>query len=144
MKIISQFIIVILTSLSISGCFAPAIVMENNGCHLVTKKLKLALSKEQSSLLIAQSISSLETCYGPECLIIYPLAILAISASSIIVSGSIVIAGNTIHWVEKQGSCQDSVTQRAVNNLVNSTIAIGGQTVESTNKLINWFKQLVN
>ncbi|MBU1426959.1 MAG: hypothetical protein KKH12_03790 [Gammaproteobacteria bacterium] len=33
--------------------------------------------------------------------------VLAISAGSVLISGSIVLTGNTIHWLEYQGTCSD-------------------------------------
>ncbi|HAF44950.1 MAG: hypothetical protein A2100_01415 [Sideroxydans sp. GWF2_59_14] len=43
-------------------------------------------------------------CRDEACLAV----ILAVSAGSLIVSGSIVLTNNTVHWLEYQGSCDDS------------------------------------
>ena len=43
-------------------------------------------------------------CHDEACLAV----ILAVSAGSLIVSGSIVLTNNTVHWLEYQGSCDDS------------------------------------
>ncbi|OIR11352.1 hypothetical protein GALL_68450 [mine drainage metagenome] len=40
-------------------------------------------------------------------------AALAISAGSAIISGSIVLTNNTVHWLEYQGSCSDSYLNAA-------------------------------
>ena len=42
-------------------------------------------------------------CHDEACLAV----ILAVSAGSLIVSGSIVLTNNTIHWLEYQGTCSD-------------------------------------
>ncbi|MBI4809505.1 MAG: hypothetical protein HY799_11240 [Nitrosomonadales bacterium] len=56
-------------------------------------------------------------CHDEACLAV----ILAVSAGSLIVSGSIVLTNNTIHWLEYQGSCSDSylntTTQRFLDSL---------------------------
>jgi Gpi18-like mannosyltransferase len=136
-----------LLSFLIVGCFSPAIIAEKNqSCQLVTKKLELVLYEEGSQALTSGAFlemlkASSEVCQTPECLLIIPLSVLAISVTSIIVSGSIVVVGNTIHWIEKEGKCQSSTTRTIVNNLINSIKAIGGKTIQSTNELITWFKQ---
>lgn len=43
-------------------------------------------------------------CHDEACLAV----ILAVSAGSFIVSGSIVLTNNTVHWLEYQGTCDDS------------------------------------
>lgn len=43
-------------------------------------------------------------CGGRECGYVL-VAIGAVAAASLIVSGSIVVVNNTVHWVEKQGKC---------------------------------------
>ncbi len=43
-------------------------------------------------------------CHDEACLAV----ILAVSAGSFIVSGSIVLTNNTVHWLEYQGTCSDS------------------------------------
>ncbi|MDM8561896.1 hypothetical protein QUF54_00915 [Candidatus Marithioploca araucensis] len=135
-----------LLSFLIVGCFSPAIIAEKNqSCQLVTKKLELVLYEEGSQILTSGAFSGMlessEVCQTPECLLIIPLSALAISVTSIIVSGSIVVIGNTIHWIEKEGKCQSSTTRTIVNNLINSIKTIGGKTIQSTSELITWFKQ---
>ncbi|MBE9562528.1 MAG: hypothetical protein IMF12_06670, partial [Proteobacteria bacterium] len=70
-----------------------------------------------------------------------PLGLLAISVTSIIVSGSIVVVGNTVHWIEKQGMCRDSTIHTVVTKLINSIQAIGGKAIKSANELSTWFKR---
>lgn len=58
-------------------------------------------------------------CSDEACLAV----ILAVSAGSLIVSGSIVLTNNTVHWLEYQGSCDDSflntTKQRFLDSLDN-------------------------
>ncbi|OQY53657.1 MAG: hypothetical protein DRR08_15830 [Candidatus Parabeggiatoa sp. nov. 2] len=137
--------ILVLLSLLTAGCFAPAILTEKPPeCQLATKKLKLTVSKDGSLLLggiALEGMLSSHNCHTPECLLIIPLATFAVSATSMIVSGSIVVVGNSIHWIEKQGRCESSVTRTFVSHLTDSITAIGGKTIQSTTDLITWFKQ---
>lgn len=43
------------------------------------------------------------------CLAVYGVVI---PAGSLVVSGSIVLAGNTLHWLEYHGTCSESLVQR--------------------------------
>jgi len=51
------------------------------------------------------------------------------------------VAGNTIHWIEKQGRCKDNATQRAVNDLVESEKKARGKLIQSGKQLIDWFNR---
>jgi hypothetical protein len=137
--------ILVLLSLLSAGCFAPAILNEKPPeCQLATKKLKLTVSEDGSKLLAGVALEGMfnsHNCQTPECLLIIPLGTFAVSATSMIVSGSIVVVGNSIHWIEKQGRCENSVTRTFVSRLTDSITAIGGKTIQSTTDLISWFKQ---
>lgn len=39
--------------------------------------------------------------------------IVAVSAGSLLVSGSIVVANNTVHWLEYQGTCSEGYLNKA-------------------------------
>jgi hypothetical protein len=133
-----------LLSVLIAGCFMPAIVTNANPeCQLVTKELKLTFSEEGSGVLLDSALEGMlnSSCNEPECLLIIPLGIFTISVTSMIVSGSIVVVGNTIHWLEKEGKCKNSTTQTMVNFFTGSIKLIGGKVIQSTNDLITWFKQ---
>jgi hypothetical protein len=150
-RALKRISILTLLSFLFVGCFAPAIVAEkNHKCQLVTKKRTLTLSEEGTGILLFGIAKGLEGCgkvqrdvAGAVCGLIL-LGIVAAPVASLIVSGSIVVVGNTIHWVEKQGRCENSVTQTFVRNLISSVKAIGGKTIQSTTDLITWFKQLFN
>ncbi|MDM8565563.1 hypothetical protein QUF74_07905 [Candidatus Halobeggiatoa sp. HSG11] len=144
-KKIFKISIIILLFSSLVGCFSPAILETQPNCQLVTKELKLTLSEEGTQALLGGIMQGLlepsDSCYSPECILLAPLGLLAISVTSIIVSGSIVVVGNTVHWIEKQGMCHNSTIRSVVTNLVNSIQAVGGKGVKSAKELSTWFKQ---
>ena len=55
-------------------------------------------------------------CNDEACLAV----ILAVSAGSVIVSGSIVLTNNTVHWLEYQGSCDDGYLKIALHKFFDS------------------------
>ena len=144
-KINSKTGIVIMLVLLLSGCFSPMLLETQPDCKLITKELKLTLSEEGTQALLGGMIEGLldplDSCHSPECFLLVPLGLLAISVTSIIVSGSIVVVGNTVHWIEREGRCYNSNTRNAVNDLISSVQNIGGKVVNSANGLSMWFKQ---
>lgn len=46
-----------------------------------------------------------------------------------VVSGSVVIVGNTVHFLEKQGSCDDSFLNQQVLNYITPLLSDGGKLV---------------
>ncbi|HHB92919.1 MAG TPA: hypothetical protein ENK59_06895 [Thioploca sp.] len=140
-----RLIIIITFILLLSGCFSPMLLETQSDCKLITKELRLTLSEEGTQALLEGMIEGLfepsDDCYSPECFLLIPLGLLAISVTSIIVSGSIVVVGNTVHWIEREGRCHNSNTRNAVNNLLNPIKNIGGKAIKSANSLSMWFKQ---
>ena len=78
----------------VSGCFYVPKIEENKNenCELITKKMTIENRGEFP-----------QGC-NDECL----LVALGVATTSYIVSGTITVVGNTIHWIEKQGRCEDS------------------------------------
>ena len=60
--------------------------IKNNDCQLVTKKWSLEFKNRH----LAESMEIL-------------VAIGAVAVGSLVVSGSVVVVGNSIHWLEQQG-----------------------------------------
>jgi hypothetical protein len=135
------FTVLALVIFFINGCFAPAIVADRSGCQLVTKKLELIHFEEGSAALMYIASSASSACEEAECLLVILIGVPVVAASSLIVSGSIVVIGNSLHWIEKQGRCEDSATQTLINNMISGMKALGGKTIQTANELINWFKQ---
>jgi hypothetical protein len=88
----------------LSGCaFVPEQIPDEPAtgtCQISTPEWKLTVA-EINDVMVCQS-SGKEAAY---CLLTVGLVI---PAGSFVVSGSIVIVGNTLHWLEYQGRCEDS------------------------------------
>jgi hypothetical protein len=97
---------------ALSACIVVPTIDKNaaqqTNCQTFTKRMTL-----QSVNLGSAS------CGGSnagECLAAY----LAVGAGSAIVSGSIVLTGNTIHWLEYQGRCGDGYLHIAKQQFLDS------------------------
>ena len=84
---------IIITTLLISSCcYHPRKVeFYDQECQIESKKL----------VLEATLVNVTANCQNEECII----ALLVPSVASAVVSGSIVIVGNVVYWLEKQGKC---------------------------------------
>jgi hypothetical protein len=92
----------------IQGCtFLPEVQDKNpeyERCNLVTKKMDL--------VMLGKLFNGCEG--GGEGAAAYCLASALYSSTTAVVSGSFVLVGNTIHWLEKQGKCEERIVNIAL------------------------------
>ena len=50
---------------------------------------------------------------------------------STVISGSIVLIGNTLHWIEEKNKCTNSVKAKAVSKLRAKALKEGGKTIDT-------------
>ena len=119
-------LILILVILFLVGCiYVPKFEKnKNEHCELITK-----------SMTIENEVKYSGGCEG-RCA---ELA-LGVAATTFIVSGSIVAVGNTVHWIEKMGRCEDSSIQEEINKLYKKTFAAGGYILKTSDDFMNWIK----
>lgn len=100
---------------SITSCaYLPAskpALNQDESCQMLTNELEL---KE------VQLIES-SHCAGDACAIF-----IAVPASSFIVSGSIVLIGNTLHWLEKNGTCSQGFIRKNLDEFIEWAFKSGG------------------
>ena len=85
-------------SLLASGCFYYPKTVEyyDYGCEIQARQVVL-----KSEALPAYCSAASTQAEATGCLALA----LGVSAGSAVVSGSIVVAGNTVYWLEKRGKC---------------------------------------
>jgi len=139
-----QYVILFaLLFIAFTGCFYPKTVTNNdNQCELTTKKLTLEFSDEGSQATVEGMLHILQDCDEPECLYVVPIGLVVVPITSFTVSGSIVVVGNTLHWIEQQGKCEDSATKKALKRLMKATKSLGGKVIHSGKELALWLKQI--
>ena len=116
---------------------------EDQDCLLVTKSMTIDYytSPELIDEAVDEMINAISSdCNEPECLLLFA-PLIAISVGSFILSGSIVVVGNTIHWIEEQGRCDDSITRQTLGGLINSAKGLGGAVIKTGMELIEWFQE---
>jgi hypothetical protein len=90
--------------------FVPKITDEQkyaSTCDMVTKNLTLSAQQIEGNL--CRSGDDIESC-----LMIYGIVI---PAGSFVISGGITLVGNTLHWLEYQGTCEDSALLKGMRTL---------------------------
>ena len=141
----TRYVSLLLIMLLMQSCIVlpKTVPKEDQECLLVTKSMTIDYytSPDMIDEAVDEMVHALASdCHEPECLLLFA-PIIAISAGSLVVSGSIVAAGNTIHWIEKQGRCDDSVTRQVMTDLITSIKELGGSVINTGNGLIVWFKK---
>lgn len=90
-----------LAAMLLAGCVTPVVVpksAEDERCKMVTREMTLDRVE-----------GVLPYCHNEDCAV---AAVMLLGTA--VVSGSIVVINNSVHWLEKQGKCPESdVSKRA-------------------------------
>jgi hypothetical protein len=90
-------------------------LVNNEDCQLISKELQLE----------EKQLTSGGACSGAAC-----SALLIIPASTFLVSGSIVLIGNSLHWLEKNGTCSDGLIRKNLDQFINWAFHSGGEKLQ--------------
>ena len=94
-----------LLALTLSACVYVPVIDEQDAasasCKTYTKSMALE-TIEMHGNVVELSCSNNRDCAAGAL-----AAVVVVTAGSAIISGSIVLTGNTIHWLEYQGTCSD-------------------------------------
>lgn len=141
----SKYFSVLVACLLTSSCFVPETKPNQNyDCQLVTKEWSLEVKGfDNSDSIVIEGLSgSTRGCPDAECVLanlaIVTAGAITVSAGSLIVSGSVVVVGNTVHWLEQQGSCDDSITQKTVDGFVSGLKGAGGYLISTSKDMLEW------
>lgn len=124
----------IILSLVFEGCvYLPKTVesVEDETCNLITRKIIIERAGDLSPGVILG-------CYDEACILVIAAA-LAVPTATYIVSGSMAVAGNSIHWLEKEGRCDDGAIRKGLDSLYNYVTSLGGKIVSSGKEILDWF-----
>lgn len=88
--------LILVTSLTSACVYYPKQVQYyDKDCDIESKRL----------VLDVEAMNGIGNCGGGEGALVCAAALLGVGAVTMIVSGSIVLIGNTAYWLEKQGNC---------------------------------------
>ena len=119
----------------LSSCIVPETNPNKNyDCQLVTNECSLEVKGLDNG--------ATRSCLDAECVLaiiaIVTAGVITVSAGSLIVSGSVVVVGNTVHWLEQQGFCDDSITQKTVDGFVSRLKGAGGYLISTSKDMSDW------
>lgn len=110
----------------LSGCaFVPAAKSPDStlsGCRFYTPEWRLSFEKMKFEDDFCNATHE-EAVLA--CLLVYGVVI---PAGTFVVSGSVVLLGNTVHWLEYQGTCEDSLIQKKLGSFTKKTSALKPMT----------------
>ena len=132
------FLIFLCSCFLLQSCvFFPRTTSENKTlCHLQPRQMELDVTDISGDFGLHHHNMHCDD----DCLAVTLGGIVVVSAGSAIVSGSIVVVGNTLHWLEEQGRCEESATRKAIDSIMESSLNAGGWVVESSKDLLDWMQ----
>lgn len=89
--------------------------MQRESCQTVSKKLTLSANNRFSNDLLNGKLCTPRDCDARAIVLA-----LAIPASTAIVSGCIVLLGNTVYWLEYTGRCEENKLEQAKTDFYQS------------------------
>lgn len=97
----SKFVVILVMIFFVHGCaFYPKVKEETKVCKVITKELKI------EPFMPLKDAKGPSTCDSEACLALI-LPMLAVSTGTYLISGTIVIVGNTVHWLELKNQCPE-------------------------------------
>ncbi len=115
---IKKHITVFALTLLCTGCvILPATSAHQpyaKNCDMLTKRLML--NKPESE----RAFGCQKNMHGGNVLSCLVLAGIIIPAGSLVISGSIVLINNSLHWLEYQGSCDKAQIEENVQSFINT------------------------
>ena len=87
--------------------FYPEVKNNERDCQLLSRERTL----ERKVIY-----GTLPTCSSDEASCAsFLAAVVAVPVTTIVLSGSIVVVGNTVHWMERQGKCEDGYLKQKMD-----------------------------
>jgi len=102
----------VVLALSLTSCVYVPVVDEPDAsasCKTYTKTMSLNTIEMSEKI----NIGAGGDCGRNDCAALALAGVIVVTAGSAIISGSIVLTGNTIHWLEYQGTCSDGYLSKA-------------------------------
>jgi hypothetical protein len=113
-RFLLSFLVMTTTMLLLAGCvFVPKSTLDQSTCEMYTPQWELSV----------EGVSDFNMCNGSgkdaaACLVTVGIVI---PLGSMLVSGSVILAGNTIHWLEYHGRCDEGLIKKTLSKFKNET-----------------------
>ena len=141
---ISSFFLFALISVAIGSCLVIP-KTENSSdqkCMLVTKSWTFEVhelgKRNNCDAKCGDFVKGVVECSkGEDCI----KMIAVVSVGWTVVTASVVGVGNTVHWIEKQGRCEESTVRNSKNLLYSKTVDVGGFVLDTGQDFVDLFRQ---
>jgi hypothetical protein len=98
-------------ALALSACVYVPVVDQNDAASSSCKTFTKTMSLE--TIELHGNIADNGCVNNRDCAVGALAGVIVVTAGSAIISGSIVVTGNTLHWLEYQGTCSDGYLSKA-------------------------------
>ncbi len=126
---IKKFLLLVLSLFIVSCAVVPV-----KKPHSVRDRA-CGVSTHEWDLRMVQAGSYSANCNSPECVLSVGMVAVAATSITAIVSGSIVVVGNVVHWVETLGGCDVEKLEKTVNDINAPLIQQGGKPIKTKQAL---------
>lgn len=124
MKLLSRAVVFLVSALLMTACaFVPAVKSpetSQSACSFYTPEWTLSVQQIDEESFCRGARDDLDACLLTAGVII--------PVGSLLVSGSVVLVGNTLHWLEYQGTCEDSEVRQKLRSLRDAPPELSRQT----------------
>lgn len=105
-------LVIFMTCLLSSCVYYPKVAIQpyHRGCELVIKQLEIDVYTKLGDSIV----HGMHSCDDEACLAVLALAV-SIPVTTFVVSGSIILANNTLYWLEAQVKCEDEVYEYSLS-----------------------------
>ena len=140
----SNFFQFTLFSVAIGSCLVLPKTenVSNEKCKLVTKSWTLEVHEfgkpNNCDERCGELVRGIIDCSASEDCIKF---IAVVSVGWTVIAASVVGMGNTVHWIEKQGSCEESTVSNSINRLYAKTVDVGGFLLGTGKDFVDLFKK---
>jgi len=100
------------------------------------------ISSHEWDLKMIQAGQYSAHCNSAECVVSIGLVAAAVTSVTAIVSGSIVVVGNVIHWIEQQGSCDSEKLNATIKEINAPLLEQGGKPIKTRQALEKEIKEI--
>ena len=140
----SNFFLFTIISFAIGSCLVLPKTENgsNEKCKLVTKSWTLEFhelgNQNNCDRDCSEFVRSIIDCGKSEDCI---RQIAVVTVGWTVVAASVVGIGNTVHWIEKQGRCKESIVKNSINELYAKTVDVGGYILETGKDFVDLLYQ---
>jgi len=132
-----KFIALIISSIFLCvSCSVVPVVKSHS-----PRDIECGMATHEYDLRLVEMGGITASCDSAECILSLGIFAAAWTGFTAVISGSIVVIGNTVHWLEQQGPCDEERLEQQVIDLNQPLIKQGGERIYTKEEFIQRLKE---